>query len=303
MSVRALLPFVPSAIIFALACAGWFKLRAETSHARQRLVELHESDEQQSSLRSLSAVATPESAEEIDLDTAPPAALRRELRSLEQQLAVATTSIEKIRSEADHLEGQIPIGDDELTSSYGRVEDMGREAGLAIRLLGETMSPRPSGAAAEPSEELQEQLHSGFFKLVAWATQVGSMESDPAEIATFQSAALREFYGLDEATADQIEAIIATHFTQLAADGLSVPDRPDDDGFRDWKRRRGVALQELMSELHPMFPERDPGFVRQFLPAIFNLGAGMESGVHQTVDGRRSANIGFPSWPTPPWLD
>ena len=54
MSVRALLPFVPSAIIFALACAGWFKLRAETSHARQRLVELHESDEQPSSLRSLS---------------------------------------------------------------------------------------------------------------------------------------------------------------------------------------------------------------------------------------------------------
>jgi hypothetical protein len=178
--------------------------------------------------------------------------------------------------------------------SFGRITDMGREMAEAIRTTNTLMR----GQTADRSPE---ELQASFMKFVTWMPQIAAFEEDPAEIAGFQTALLRELFKLDDARAAQMEGIIKQHFTALKAAGLTAANSAQPT----WRERRSTALTPLLWQLRPFMPQdfESPALLSQ----IVNAGAGLEtkSQTHLSQEPGKSSHsvtMSLPSWPRLPWL-
>ena len=306
MRPRQLLPFAPGLIMLALAGAGWWHLRSARAVAESRLAQLH-AEPAHPGGTNLTAL----SRSTDDLAAAGTATLQAELTRLDSKIAAAKQAVELAHTETERWLAKNPVAEDELTSSFGKISDMGRSTAIALRAATAYMTP-----GKPPSDEQLEDIEAGqveFMKLVTLSPQLGDMESVADHIARFQSAALAEFYGLDEETAGSARAIIAASFAALAEKGLTVPDRPpvlstgeeppaERDPREDWRARRSAELEALMVRLRPLLPAGDPKVNRAVLPMVLNIGVGMQTTILPTQDGGQTASMGLPTWPTPPWL-
>ena len=300
MRSHPLTRFIPAGIVIALAGLGWWKLHSNQVAAERLADEMRQRSLAPDPERKPVLSAISAAQEDSDRTIASVEELQEELDSITGSIVQQTASLEATRTQVKEWQSKIPIASDEITSSLGRIHDMGREIGQMVAAWARVLDPE---SAEVKAETVANDLSSGMLRLVGWSSQIGEMESIPADIAQFQAAALSSFYNLDEDTADKLEPIITACYAEMAADGLTVPDRPEKEEYEDWKNRRGAALAGLMSDLHPMLPEREPKLVRVALPFMLNLGLGMETVGTPSPDGEGQAtNLSFPSWPTPPWL-
>ena len=148
------------------------------------------------------------------------------------------------------------------------------------------------------ADELNDSIVKGFMKLATWVPEVSAFEDTPTEIATLQSTALRETFGLSEAQTQQAEEIIRAHFAAMKNGGLTYSnhDAPD------WHERRSASLTELLWKLRPLIPvtsKQTPN-----LTQIVNLGAGLELQTLPPASGTSEPQMiqSLPNWPAVPWL-
>ena len=224
------------------------------------------------------------------------ATLLAELSRIEQ----ATAAMQK---ETAALQGRIPPSlDKEVTESFGRIADMGADLGQFCRLISgdaEEMQRELSRRGLDPDTDLSESVLNGFAKLVAWAPEVGAMEDTPTEIASLQSAALRDVFSLNPAQTQQAESIIRAHFASMKAAGLTFSGRE----APDWRQRRSASLTQLLWKMRPLIPANSKHTVA--LTEIINFGAGIETKTTpQKIDSSTTAITvqELPKWPAVPWL-
>lgn len=221
-------------------------------------------------------------------------AMLAELNRLES----ATASAQK---ETAALERRLPPSlKSEVTQSFGPITDMGTEFGQFLRLLSadfdemqkEMKRRRLSG------DHLGEALSKAFSKFASWTPEISAFEDVPAEIASLQSSALRETFGLSDSQTQQAEAIIKSHFATMKTAGLTYAshDAPD------WRERRSAALTQLLWQLRPLIPVGSTQSLT--LPKIVNIGVGIETQMIAPATGATEPQLrlGFPDWPAVPWI-
>ncbi len=293
MNARTTLSFLPAACVLIVAGGGWWHLRNRGNDARKELAAMTIQHEEVK----ISALSS-EAMEDME-------SLQKKLDALEADILEKETSITQTRAEIERVIARTPVAPDEMTSSFGKIGDMGRETGSLIRLLVASSDAASDGKKLhELTEEEAMEFQASFMKLLAWVPVIGEMESTPSEFAQFQAAAFREFYELDDATSAQLESVVSDHFRKIAADGWSVLDRPTEEGegADAWKAGRSAALAALMVDLRPLLPEREPIIERGIFPSLLNVGAGLETQTYKTPDGKSATSMGLPDWPAPPWL-
>jgi hypothetical protein len=216
-----------------------------------------------------------------------------------QRIEEATSGIQK---ETAALQKQIPPSlDTEITESFGRITDMGAEFGKYCRLLSAGLE-----ASGQKDNEFNKSIVNAFMKFATWAPEMSAFEDTPAEIASLQSAALRETFALNDTQTQQAEAIIKAHFAVMKAAGLthSSHDAPE------WQERRSASLTQLLWKLRPLIPANSKQ--TPILTQIVNIGAGTVnvsmdavtevSPATGTSESRIVQVQGFPNWPAVPWL-
>lgn len=214
------------------------------------------------------------------------------------RLENATASAQK---ETAVLENRLPPSlKSEITQSFGRITDMGTEFGQFLRLLSADFDEmqREMKRRKLSGESLGEALSKAFSKFASWTPEISAFEEVPAEIASLQSAALRETFDLSDSQTQQAEAIIKAHFTAMKTAGLTHAshDAPD------WRERRSASLTELLWQLRPLIPIHSTQIPT--LSQIVNIGAGIETQTIAPATGSTEPQLrmGFPDWPVAPWL-
>ena len=223
------------------------------------------------------------------------AALRAELRSIE----AATVGTQ---TEATALQKTIPQSlDTAITESFGRITDMGAEFGQYARLVSgdfEETQKELKRRGLNKESDLSESVVRAFVKFTTWAPEISAMEDTPAEIASLQSAALREAFALTDTQTRQAEGIIKAHFATMKAAGLTYSSH-DAPG---WRERRSASLTQLLWQLRPLIPANSK--LTSSLTPIVNLGAGVETRTIAPATGTSEPQmvLDSPRWPAVPWL-
>lgn len=207
-------------------------------------------------------------------------------------------ALQKARESVKGLEERLPDNPEEITASYGRVQDLGRNFGDAVRVL---VAISPEMQKEWPDIVPQSEV-AAAINLVSWIPRVHLLESRPDEIATFHSEALRKVFELEPEVVEDVRTHIERQFSQMRdAELLAENQPPPDDGAPDegrvqWERRRAEALTELMNALRPLLPDDKPNTLQFALPGLLNLGLGMNP-----ISSQPDAQIlSLPSWPTVP---
>ena len=223
------------------------------------------------------------------------AALRAELLQIESATVGTQT-------ETTALQKTIPQSlDTAITESFGRITDMGAEFGQYARLVSgdfEEMQKELTRRGLNEESDLSESVVRAFVKFTTWAPEISAMEDTPAEIASLQSAALREAFALTDTQTRQAEAIIKAHFATMKTAGLTYSSH-DAPG---WRERRSASLTQLLWQLRPLIPANSK--LTSSLTPIVNLGAGVETRTIAPATGTSEPQMvqDSPRWPAVPWL-
>jgi hypothetical protein len=285
--MKSLRLYLPAGIL-ALAACLWFSHQAsQAASLRGELESLRATASQR--MGNGSRLATqPQGSDESD-------ALARQIASLREELKHEAATVEATEKALAGVRAKLPpIAADETVVSFGRIADMGEEAGQAIRGISELFTGGNQGRS-------REEVQASFMKLIAWMPEIAGFEEQPAEIACFQAAVFRQVFELDETRTRQVEAILKTHFAALKAGGLTAAKSAEPA----WRERRSAVLTPLLWQLRPFIPPdfKSPGIVSQ----IVNAGAGMETKTETHLSpepGKSSTSVmmSLPSWPRLPWL-
>ncbi|MEZ5387933.1 MAG: hypothetical protein R3F13_20695 [Prosthecobacter sp.] len=222
------------------------------------------------------------------------AAILAKIHRVEEAIASA-------EKETAALELRLPPSlEEEIIKSYGPITEMGAEFGQFLRLtsadIDETQKELKRRGLAD--DELGHVLSQTFSKLASWTPEISAFEDVPAEIASLQSSALRETFGLNDSQTRRAEALITSHFATMKTTGLTYASHDDPD----WRERRSAALTQLLWQLRPLIPVNSSQIPT--LPKIVNIGAGIETQTIVPADGTTlpQLRLGFPDWPPVPWL-
>lgn len=208
-------------------------------------------------------------------------------------IAAEQAALEKLRHDADEFASRLPAAStDEVIVSYGRIEDMARDAGTALKGLLRALEPNQS------DPEVLEQNVLKWMQLKGRIPEIQDFENNPAEIARFQSHALQEALDLSPATEAAVQPLIRDAFATMAAQGLAARQIPGGDA-EAWVGQRSQALRQLMLKLRPHIPDSDGLAARQALTFVLNLGAGLETR-QDTGPGQGTLTMGV-KWPMVPW--
>ena len=151
---------------------------------------------------------------------------------------------------------------------------MGQRAGKAVMLFVRQTAAQKSGG--KPVTDLTANEKTVCAEFMGQLGELRAMENDPAEIARFHAATLREVLGLDDATAGRATAFLETEFARLKALQLTATFCPENEPA-DWYRRRDAAMTELAARLRPMLPANHAQL--PLLPGILSLGGGLRTEV------------------------
>ena len=280
--MNALRIYLPAGVIVAVAAFWWSRQASEAAALRGEVGALRTA---QMDRKALAKTQVIDEANE----------LRNRIGELERAVAAAEAEAKRTEKSLAEVQNKLPIiGEGETVVSFGRISDMGRETAEAITAVTSMLAGHIPGRT-------KEDLQASFMKFVAWMPEIAGFEENPAEIACFQTAVLRELFKLDDARAAQMEGIIKQHFAALKATGLTAANSAQPT----WKERRSTALTPLLWQLRPFMPQdfKAPDVLSQ----IVNAGAGLETKSQtqlSTEPGKssHSVSVSLPSWPRLPWL-
>ena len=201
---------------------------------------------------------------------------------------------------------ELPPMSDEEWRSLGRVEELGQQAADFLRTFAERVAkikqaaPKPDATNTDSlqqtpgGETVAEDTDLAFMQqMMTWLKRmdaIGEMEDDPAEVARLHTATLSTRMKLDASTQARVQQQMEREFTQLHAQKLTRPQRPDTE--RDaWYLRRRTALNEAAQRIEALIPtvERQEFAVGQSL----HLGTGMRTKSEVRPDGHGSVTMAF----------
>lgn len=235
--------------------------------------------------------------------------------STERSLAEERSRLAAIKTEIASLGARMPaMNPDEIVASYGKLQDIGRQAGSTVRafasLLGalpmpdlkdhpepfEKSAPLPDDDPRGPATEL---LMKRVLLLQGRVPEIRELEKSPDDIAAFQASALAEVFNLSSDATHLAKGHVRAAFADIAARRLTAADRPAANDT-DWKEQRTEALQALMLNLRPLLPGKIDSFrERMMLTSIVNLGVGFEE--EFKTDGHNVTFAWGMNWPQAPW--
>jgi hypothetical protein len=285
---------LPAAIGIAalLACCGW-RLYSENEALR----------EAQEHPQALAENVQPQSRSMPSAPAKDEAAARARLAELRAELDKETAARTALEAKAAELAATLPTKEDDITVSFGRIEQMGQTSADLVRLFTSDAFKKAAagkaGAIDIPDDELR-QMMSAFQKHMGQVPELQRMEDDSKEIARYHSALLKDIYGLDEAAATKVAAFLETEFAKLKAAGLTVSQRTAEDKA-SWETQREAAMKDLAGRVQPMLPPSHEQL--SLLPGLLNLGEGMRTKVEVRKDGLGGATMmTLPLFPTMPNL-
>lgn|GEM_PF-3625480 len=212
------------------------------------------------------------------------------LAALRAEIAATREELSAMRQRREELVAQIPCMGDEILMSFGRPEDMGEEIGEILGFPWAMTGDVWDGGEVEGS----------FLKMVAWSAEIKTLEARPQEIAALHSGALATLFEFTPDEQARVGEMVEERFAEMVEGGLTAVSMPDDAvALKEWKARRSMALAGLMHEIRPFVSGGDPGLVARVLPAVLNVGVGMERRPAQA--GSDGVTMGFPDWPPVPW--
>ena len=243
------------------------------------------------SVRSADAEARSKAAEDA-------AQLDRQIAEMREAVTREEAALRAVKKSVEETRAKIPpIEEGEVVVSFGRIADMGKEAGQAVRGIAALMEGKGMGDGTTSLEQTQ----ASFMKLVAWMPEIAGFEQQPEEMAEFQTSVFRELFALDEARTKQVKRVFAMHFAALRSSGLTAADSSQPN----WKERRSAALVPLLWQLRPYLPEADKSSA--LVANVVNIGAGLETKTEthfSPIPGKSSHTVSMTlaSWPRLPWL-
>lgn len=237
---------------------------------------------------------SPPTASPLQADQARLAVLQNDIASVRQQLA-------GLKREADAVAARLPATQaDEIITSLGKIDDMGREAGGVLKELVAFVAHLKPGESVDAEDE---SIPLRLMQLQGELPEIRSFESHPDEIATFQSNALRQALDLSPEATAKTQDLISAAFSNLATQHLTANDRPAEDDA-SWKQQRTSALQSLMSQLRPLLPVNGTTNREKLsLMFVLNLGAGFDQDVG-SQPGKEKPVVRMAwgmNWPVVPW--
>lgn len=235
--------------------------------------------------------------------------------SAERFLAEERSRIAAIKTEIATLVARMPAMDPgEIVASYGKLQDMGRQAGSTVRAFVSLIAALPMPAikdhpepfeksvpllADDPRGPATELMMKRVLLLQGRVPEIRELEKSPDDIAAFQASALAEVFNLSSDATHQAEGHMRAAFADIAARRLTAADRPAADDS-DWKEQRTEALQSLMLSLRPLLPGKIDSFgERMMLTSIVNLAVGFDE--EFKTDGHNVTLAWGMNWPQAPW--
>ena len=244
---------------------------------------LHERHVLQADLALLRGESSPKAPDE-EVEGAP------QIVKLAGAIAEETALLHTAEAKLTALQKTVPSVEGEELHSFGRIEQMGREAADFLPLIAQFGRKSKDPTADKLSDEEWSSLGA---KLLPWLNRlaaVGELEDNPADIACFHAASLQARLQLDAATTDKVRGQIAQEFEQIKRQGLVRGQRPENTQG-EWYRRRKQALDDAAMRIDALIPaaQREPYAVGQSL----HLGTGLRTNSTIGADGHGSISMGL----------
>ena len=174
----------------------------------------------------------------------------------------------KTLSEADKIAAALK---DQVVVTFGKVEDMGRQAGVMLLAQGELAALQaldPSTRTAEQSRRLRELERQRAAALGA-LPEVGQFQDNPDEYARFFGSLLTEAAKLDPAQSKAVTDYMRARGTEMVAAGFNAARKPADAAQEDvWEEKRDAFNEETVEGVTKILPPGEAeriGFTDKFM--------------------------------------
>lgn len=226
--------------------------------------------------------------------TETPIELEVRLKNLQTRLAAETSAAKAAETQVTKLEAQTTTKEDEVTASFGRIDEMASATGGLLRML--------SSLVADPKwlekPEMSKQFTEAFTDFMKKSALLKDFEDRPADIARFQVALLRDFVGLDNQQSGEVNEALRREFAALQEQGLSASQKPSEPAAEVvWCKNRDEAVKQMAARIAPLL---HASLEKQaMLPGILNLGEGMRLQTTVLPGGHGSMRAVLPGFALP----
>jgi hypothetical protein len=215
------------------------------------------------------------------------AELEARLQSLTKSLSSEVAATEAAIFRARELAQKTSIDPHDVTTSFGKIEQMAAPFGEALLAL-------YSSAIAKPGQTSLDDRAIGVVaaRMMALAPILREMEDQPSEIAHFETAILRDMFSLDADRSAKVEGLLQQDFATLKEAGYTASQKPDGaDAENAWFAKRDKTISQFVEELKPLLPDADK---LPLAPVVLNIGAGLRIQTTISPDGHGSVSAGIP---------
>ncbi len=223
------------------------------------------------------------------------ATIERQVQHLKEELAAEISSTSSARARAEELAARMSMGSDEVTTSFGRIDQMAGQTSEAIK----TIFAQIQNPAAMKDPATMEKLTNSFKGLVLKLPLIKDFEERPEEISRFMVDVLGDFLDLDAAQSSRLFPILTAEFSRLKEDGLDAARKPTEpEAEKTWIARRDEAMRKMAAQIAPAMVG-DSGKTEP-IAGILNLGEGLRNETKMGADGHGSVKVYLPGFPSGP---
>ena len=210
------------------------------------------------------------------------------LSRIEGELVGEKESNTLLKEQLTAAEQSLGLNTGEQTIRLGDAQSVARKIGA---FLHQVMPKRPAQELPRSPDDAPSRAME-FFGL---ASALQDLESQPAEIVSFQSALLNEFYPVEPTQREPLEATLRAGYARLREQGLSATQKPEQGGEANWEERRDMAIRSFADEVQRHLPKDAP--LRELLPGLLGIAEGLRRTVSMGPDGHGSASLSLPNFP------
>jgi len=178
-----------------------------------------------------------------------------EVRELQQRLAVEQQARKRAEAEADVLRRASEPLRKEVVVSYGKVEDIGRQAGFIFPLLSEMRSlAARDPATLSPAEKSRLlDLQRRYADMLGVLPEIAGFQNNPEEYGNFFRHMTQQAADLSNAQADQVDLFMQQRAREMIRSGLNAGSKPADQAQQDtWEEQRDQFNEQTADGLRQL---------------------------------------------------
>lgn len=168
----------------------------------------------------------------------------------------STSPASNSRKEDNHdlkaLEAAVEPLRDNVVVSFGKVEDIGREAGYILPSLAEMRSLASTDSSKLSAEQRQRllDLQRRYAGMLGMLPEIAGFQNNPEEYGKFFANMARQSAGLSESQAAQVDGYMRARADQMIQSGLNEANKPSDLKQMDaWESRRDQFNEQTVDGL------------------------------------------------------